>query len=131
MSDHPLKILIESADHSISAKDFDGLMRFYTDDATLVVKAGMYAKGKDQIRKAFEAISAHFHDTLKVRQGRMEVIEGGDTALVIMETWLDAVDENGIATSTVRRATYVFRQDSSGTWLCAVDNSYGTALLDS
>ncbi|MCY1667326.1 YybH family protein [Rhizobium sp. SL86] len=131
MSDHPLKALIESADRSISAKDFDGLMRFYTDDATLAVKAGMYAKGKDQIRKAFEAISAHFQGKLKVRQGRMEVIEGGDTALVIMETWLDAVDESGIATSTVRRATYVFRRDSSGTWLCAVDNSYGTALLDS
>ncbi|MBB4577568.1 YybH family protein [Rhizobium lentis] len=72
MSDHPLKALIESADRSISAKDFDGLMRFYTDDATLVVKAGMYAKGKDQIRKAFEAISAHFQGKLKVRQGRME-----------------------------------------------------------
>lgn len=40
MSDHPLKALIESADRSISAKDFDGLMRFYTDDATLVVNAG-------------------------------------------------------------------------------------------
>lgn len=131
MSDHPLKALIEAADRSISAKDFDGLMRFYADDATLVVKAGMCAKGKDQIRKAFEAISAYFQGQLNVRQGRMEVIEGGDTALVIMETWLDTVDENGTATSTVRRATYVFRREASGNWLCAVDNSYGTALLDS
>ncbi|WP_341711817.1 SgcJ/EcaC family oxidoreductase [Erythrobacter sp.] len=130
MSDHPLKALIESADRSISAKDFDGLMRFYADDATLVVKAGMYANGKDQIRTAFEAISAHFQGKLEVRQGRMEVIEGGDTALVIMETWLDSVDENNKATATLRRATYVFRRDSSGAWLCAVDNSYGTALLD-
>ena len=55
MSDHPLKALIEAADRSISAKDFDGLMRFYADDATLVVKAGMCAKGKDQIRKAFSS----------------------------------------------------------------------------
>lgn len=131
MSSHPLKALIEAADLSISTKDFDGLMQFYTDDATLVVKAGMYARGKDQIRKAFEAISAYFQGQLSVRQGRMEVIEGGDTALVIMETWLDTVDKNGAVTSTVRRATYVFRQDQSGNWLCAVDNSYGTALLDS
>ena len=55
----------------------------------------------DQIRKAFEAISAHFQGKLKVRQGRMEVIEGGDTALVIMETWLDTVDESGIATQGI------------------------------
>ncbi|MEX5405877.1 nuclear transport factor 2 family protein [Stenotrophomonas sp. WED208] len=131
MSDHPLKTLIEAADRSISAKDFDGLMRFYTDDATLVVKPDMYARGKDQIRRAFEAISAHFDGQLKVRQGKIEVIEGGDTALVVMETWLDTAGEDGSATSTVRRATYVFRRESSGNWLCAVDNSYGTALLDS
>jgi hypothetical protein len=31
---------------------------------------------------------------------------------------------------TTRRATYVFRQESDGRWLCTVDNSYGTALLD-
>lgn len=131
MTDHPLKTLIEAADCSISAKDFDGLMQFYTDDATLVVKAGLYAKGKDQIRKAFEAISAYFQGSLSVRQGKMEVIEGGDTALVIMETWLDIVDASGTVTSTLRRATYVFRREPCGAWLCAVDNSYGTDLLDS
>ena len=106
-------------------------MRFYTDDATLVVKPGMYARGKDQIKRAFEAISAHFDGQLKVRQGKMEVIEGGETALVVMETWLDSADEDGAAISTVRRATYVFRREPAGNWLCAVDNSYGTALLDS
>ncbi|QBR45056.1 YybH family protein [Stenotrophomonas indicatrix] len=131
MSDHPLKTLIEAADRSISAKDFDGLMRFYTEDATLVVKPDVYARGKDQIKRAFEAISAHFGGQLKVRQGKMEVIEGGETALVVMETWLDTPDEDGFAISTVRRATYVFRREPAGNWLCAVDNSYGTALLDS
>lgn len=131
MSDHPLKTLIEAADRSISAGDFEGLMRFYTEDATLVVKPGMYARGKDQIKRAFEAISAHFDGQLKVRQGKMEVIEGGETALVVMETWLDSADEDGAAISTVRRATYVFRREPAGNWLCTVDNSYGTALLDS
>lgn len=130
MSDHPLKSLIEAADRSISAKDYDGLMQFYTDDATLVVKPGMSVHGKEQIKKAFEAISVYFQDQLNVRQGLMEVIEAGDTALVIMETLLDTTDESGVATSIVRRATYVFRRQTSGRWLCAIDNSYGTALLD-
>ena len=56
----------------------------------------MYAKGKDQIWRAFEAISAYFHGKLKVREGKIEVIDCGDTALVIMETWLDIVDEKGL-----------------------------------
>ncbi len=29
-----------------------------------------------------------------------------------------------------RRATYVFRLESDGRWLCTIDNSYGTSLLD-
>ncbi len=64
-------------------------MEFYADEATLVVRPGLHATGKHQIRKACEAIAAHFNNQLKVRQGRMHVIEGGDTALVIMETILE------------------------------------------
>ncbi|WP_316206907.1 MULTISPECIES: SgcJ/EcaC family oxidoreductase [unclassified Bradyrhizobium] len=127
MSDHPLKQLIKAADEAITAKDFDSLMEFYADDATLVVKPGLNASGKDQIRKAFVAIAAHFKNQLKVRQGRMEVIEGADTALVIMETLLDTGDGNE---PIVRRATYIFRKSETGGWLCAVDNSYGTSILD-
>ncbi|UXS01257.1 YybH family protein [Agrobacterium tumefaciens] len=130
MTEHPLKSLIVSADRAITAKDFDGLMRFYTDDATLVVKPGLVAKGKDQIRRAFEAISAYFQGQLTVHQGKMEVIEGGDTALVIMETVLETVDGAGAKTAITRRATYVFRKDATGNWLCTIDNSYGTSLLD-
>ena len=61
----------------------------------------------------------------------MKVIEGGGCALVIMETILDTVDPAGADTSIVRRATYVFRKGGDGKWLCAIDNSYGAALLDS
>ncbi len=127
MSDHELKLLIQAADKAITAEDFDSLMEFYAEDATLVVKPGMNATGKEQIRKAFVAIAAHFKNQLKVRQGRMSVIEGADTALVIMETLLDT---EGQAEPIVRRATYVFRKSDGGRWLCSVDNSYGTSILD-
>lgn len=126
MAEHELRQLIEAADRAITAEDFDRVMDFYAEDATLVIKPGLNASGKAAIRKAFVAIAAHFKNALKVRQGRMEVIEGADTALVLMETLLDIEDE---AEPIVRRATYVFRK-SEGRWLCAVDNSYGTSLLD-
>ena len=127
MTKHELEAVIAAADRAITDEDFDGLMAFYADDATLVVRPGMLATGKPQIRKAFEAIAAHFAHQLKVRQGRTQVIEGGDTALVIMETILDLPGEDA---PVARRATYVFRKTGDGRWLCVVDNSYGTTLLD-
>ncbi|WDZ78363.1 nuclear transport factor 2 family protein [Ensifer adhaerens] len=95
MSDHELKQLIQAADRAITAQDVDRLMDFYADDATLVVKPGLNATGKAEIRKAFVAIATHFKKQLKVRQGEMKVIEGGETALVIMETVLDTLDAEG------------------------------------
>ncbi len=130
MNSHPLKLIIEACDRAISTRDFDALMAYYADDAALVVKPGMVARGKADIRRAFIAISDYFGDRLKVNQGRMEVIEGADNALVIMETHLCFPDDAGGETQTTRRATYVFRREADGTWRCTVDNSYGTTLLD-
>ena len=126
---HALKSTIEAADRAITAEDFDALMDFYADDATLVVKPGLKVSGKPAIRRAFVAIAEHFNHSLQVGQGRMEVVEGGDTALVIMETSLSVANASGSRESFTRRATYVFRQVGER-WLCVVDNSYGTGLLD-
>jgi uncharacterized protein (TIGR02246 family) len=126
---HPLEQLIRAADAAITAEDFDALMDFYADDATLVVKPGLDVTGKENIRAAFVRIADYVQHSLVVGQGRIEVIEGGDTALVIMESTLEYV-EAGDKVSVTRRATYVFRREADGHWVCTVDNSYGTALLD-
>ncbi|MBM7355783.1 SgcJ/EcaC family oxidoreductase [Lelliottia amnigena] len=130
MNSHPLRQVIESCDRAISDKDYDSLMENYSEDAALVVKPGMVVKGKENIRKAFIAISDYFQDQLVVEQGNMEVIEGGDSALVIMETVLRFPDGKSGTVEITRRATYVFRHENDGRWLCTIDNSYGTALLD-
>jgi len=129
MANHPLKQVIEAADNAITAEDFDALMEFYSDDATLVIKPGMVATGKEQIRKAFVAIAEYFNHSLVVKQGEMQVIEGGNAALVIMETVMETTDNVGVTSYVSRRATYVFREDPAGKWLCVIDNSYGTDLL--
>lgn len=127
---HPdlaLKAVIEACDRAISQEDYDTLMSYYAEDAALVVKPGMVVRGKENIRKAFIAIADYFQHRLVVTQGKMEVIEGGGNALVIMETRLDIPTADGI--SVTRRATYVFQKQGER-WLCTVDNSYGTDLLD-
>jgi len=129
MAPHPLERLIRAADAAITAEDVDALMDFYADDATLVVKPGLNVTGKENIRAAFVRIADYVQHSLVVGQGRMEVLEGGNTALVVMESTLAYV-EAGEKVTVTRRATYVFRREADGRWVCTVDNSYGTALLD-
>src|SRR5438128_5180673 len=90
MQEHELEAVIAAADDAINREDLDTLMDFYTDDATLVVTHGKVVTGKPQIRKAFDAIAAHFNHTVHVSQGEMIVFEGGDTALVLSNTHVRA-----------------------------------------
>ncbi|MDJ1653629.1 SgcJ/EcaC family oxidoreductase [Raoultella sp. Ech2A] len=129
MSNPQLKAAIEACDRAISQEDYATLMTYYAEDAVLVVKPGMVVRGKENIRKAFVAIADYFQHRLVVTQGKMEIIEGAGNALVIMETRLDIPTAEGGSTQVTRRATYVF-QLQNDRWLCSVDNSYGTDLLD-
>lgn len=125
MVNHPIALLIELADKAINREDFDTVVDLYTEDAVLVVKPGTHAIGKAQIRKAMEAIAAHFDRSLDVRQNGMVILETGDTVLVLAKTLVSAKN----LPVTERKATYVFRKVRDR-WLCAIDNSYGHEVLD-
>lgn len=126
--EHELKEFIKKCDLAIKQEDFDTLMNYYTNDAILVVKPGMIAQGKAEIKKAFIAIAKYFNNSVVPTQGEMIILEAGDTALVISQTLL-AADIKDSEYSMDRRATYVFKKSSNGEWLCAIDNSYGTDLI--
>ena len=123
---HPIARLIETADKAINAEDFDTVVDLYTEDAVLVVKPGTHAVGKPAIRRAMEAIAAHFAGSLDVRQAGMTILETGDTALVLARTIVAARNVPAVE----RKATYVFSRDRLGRWRCAIDNSYGHEVLD-
>lgn len=125
MNRHPVELQIEKADKAIVAEDFELLIGIYTDDAILVVEPGRNAVGKVQIRKAFEAIATYFKNGLQVEQNGMEVLESGDTALVLANTVISGPD----FPSSERKATYVFNKSPSGDWLCSIDNSYGHEVI--
>lgn len=121
--------LIHQADLAIREERFDDLLEFYTDDAILVVKPGMEVQGKENIKKAFIKIAEYFKNSIVPTQGKMIMIETDDTALVLSQTFLDATNKETSEYSMERRATYIFRKIDNR-WLCAIDNSYGTSLLD-
>ncbi|MEC0301089.1 YybH family protein [Peribacillus frigoritolerans] len=129
MQNHELEQVIKNADRAINNEDFDHLMEFYSEDATLVVKPGTVAKGKEEIRRAFIAIAEYFNHSLIVNQEKMAIIETGDTALVVAQAKLIANQKDDSEFSMERTATYVFKKDSTGTWRCIIDNSYGTEII--
>ncbi len=124
-----IRNLIAAADKAIKEERFDDLIEFYTDDAVLVVRPGLEVKGKEAIKKAFIKIAAYFKNSVVPTQGKMLMIEAGDTVLVLSQTLLDAENKDTSEYSMDRRATYVYRRVADK-WLCAIDNSYGTTLLD-
>lgn len=126
MDQHPVKHLIEQADEAINREDFDALLAMYTEDALLVIKPGVNAIGKAQIQEAFQRIATYFEHTLVVKQAEMEILETGDTALVLAKTLVTSRNHPAME----RKATYVFRRQAGGRWLCAIDNSYGHDLLE-
>lgn len=124
-----IKELIKQADLAIKNEDFDHLMDFYSDEAILVVRPGKIARGKKEIKEAFIKIAKYFDNSIVPTQGKMEFLEAGDTVLVISQTLLDANNAQESEYSMERRATYVYRL-IDGKWLCVIDNSYGTTILD-
>lgn len=128
--EHELKALIKKCDIAIKEESFDELMEYYCDDAILVIKPGMLARGKEEIKKAFIAIAKYFNNSIVPTQGEMIILETGDTALVLSQALLAADKKTDSEYPMERRATYVFRKDSQGKWLCAIDNSYGTELIN-
>ncbi len=53
MQSHELKQVVEAADQAISCEDFDSLMDFYAEEATLVVRPSLNVSGRQSIRQAF------------------------------------------------------------------------------
>ena len=126
MNPHPIALLIAKADKAINEEDFDTVVDLYAEDAVLVIRPGRHAVGKGEIRRAMEAIAAHFDRSLDVRQAGMAILETGDTALVLARTQVSARNHPVVE----RKATYVFRKDAEHRWLCVIDNSYGHDVLD-
>lgn len=130
MDDHVLKQEIAKADKAINERDFDTVANCYTEDAVLVVKPGTMVQGREAIKAAHQRISDYFNDSLNVSQGNMVIIEAGDIALVLSKTYIESPDKLDSEFSTERDAIYIYKKSADGTWLCAIDNSYGVELLN-
>jgi uncharacterized protein (TIGR02246 family) len=123
---HPILARIHEADRLIVAEAFEPLMDHYTVDAVLIIKPGLEVRGREAIRQAMEKIAGFFAHGLQVTQQQMQVLEAGETALVLARTLVSAPGKE----DELRHATYIYRREADGQWRCCIDNSYGHRILD-
>ncbi|SDM51910.1 Ketosteroid isomerase homolog [Fictibacillus solisalsi] len=90
--------------------------------AVLVVKPGMVAKGKEEIKKAFIAIAAYFKNNIEPTQGEMVILESGDTALVLSQRCSSRIKKKSLIPWSEKRPMCFVKMHR-------VNNSYGTKLI--
>lgn len=127
MSENSLKETVEKLDEAFNRRDIEAVLAFYEDDAVVVIEPGRIARGKNEIRAAFEFV---FTLNGTAKQVKMKTFETDDVALFLSKWTFSATLPDGTPFMRDATATCVFRRNSAGKWLCAIDNSYGTAVLD-
>lgn len=118
---------VKKLDEAFNRGDIEAVLDFYEDDAVVVIEPGRVARGKNEIRTAFEFVFT-FGGTAK--QIKTNVIEAGDLALFLSKWTFSGTLPDGMPFTRDATATCVFRKNADGNWRCVIDNSYGTAVLD-
>jgi len=107
--------------------DVEAYLDCYESNATIVLQPGSVASGHDALRGFLS-----FFTSLKpsFRVIRREFIEGPETTLHLSEWTPTGVDSDGNPIDWSGRTSDVLRKQEDGNWLVALDNPWGTALLD-
>jgi len=111
-------------DDAFNRGDLEALLGFYDDHAVMVMP-GRLARGKSELRRAFQGIMA---SKPTVKQERTFALEADGVALFISR-WTLTCPTPPAAPPRHFVATAVFRKQSSGEWRCFIDNSAGPAVL--
>lgn len=127
MSKQSLEETVKKLDEAFNRRDIEAVMDFYEEDAVVVLEPGRLARGKAEIRAAFEWV---FRLEGTAKQIKTNVIETGDLALFTSKWTFSAKAPGGTPFERESIANTVFRRQTDGNWRCVIDNSYGPAILD-
>jgi ketosteroid isomerase-like protein len=124
---HPVEIAVEGVDDAYNRGDLEAVLNFYEDNAVMVVDpSGALARGKVELRRAFEQIMAA---NGSAKQLKTRVIEADGIALFISHWTYSGTDPSGKPFVWQLTATTVFRNQGDGNWRALIDNSFGPAVL--
>jgi ketosteroid isomerase-like protein len=119
--------LFDAVVDSRNRGDIETYLGCYEPNATIVLQPGSVARGHEALRGFFDFFTA-LKPSFKVR--RREFVDGADITMHLSEWTLTGVDANGTPINWSGRTCDVLRKQSDGGWLVALDNPWGTALLN-
>jgi len=122
------QLAVEMADEAFNRGDLDGMLAFYEDGAVMLFGPGQIVAGKAALREALTQLLA-----MKpvAQHEKTHVIEVGDLALWTSRWSVSGTGPDG--SPFVQRGTgsVIFRKGADGGWRVAVENPWGSAVLDS
>ena len=119
--------LFDAVVQSRNQVDLETYLGCYEPNAVIVAQPGTIARGLDGLRGFFTFFTS-LKPTFTVI--RREFIEGPDVTLHMSAWTLSGTDPTGKPIEWSGRTTDVLRKQEDGNWLVALDNPWGTALLD-
>jgi ketosteroid isomerase-like protein len=119
--------LFDAVVDSRNRADLTTYLGCYESTAVIVMQPGTIASGEEALR-GFFAFFTGLKPTFTVI--RREFIEGPNVTLHMSAWELSGVDADGKPIEWSGRTTDVLRKQEDGSWLVALDNPWGTTLLD-
>ncbi len=107
--------------------DLESALECYAPDALFVAAPGQTLRDPDAIRESLHGMLS-LKTTLETSLDT--VLEAGDTALFHAAWTMIGVDPAGNDVRIEGRSSDVLRRQPDGNWKIAVDNPWGTAVLD-
>jgi uncharacterized protein (TIGR02246 family) len=104
-----------------SAKDLDGFVSYYADDAAMFLPNAPIVTGKDAIRKSTEEMFANPGFSLSFQTAKVEVSRGGDLAYTHGTYTMAMNDPKGKPVSDKGKYVTVYKRQADGKWKAVAD----------
>jgi ketosteroid isomerase-like protein len=105
--------------------DKDAAFACYERDATVVMAPGKTGSGEAVVKGFIDATMP-----MPLTFTDREIVESGDIALHCSQWTITQTDSAGEANTLSGRTADVLRKQADGSWLIAIDNPWGSAILD-
>jgi uncharacterized protein (TIGR02246 family) len=118
---------INSLTRAINYGDIETALSLYESEAIMVVEPGKVARGIVAIRTALEGFMS-LKPSLK---GEIhQILNVGDLALFCSKWTLSGTSPDGKAVEMTGVSSDVLRRQPDGRWLIAIDNPWGTGIIN-
>jgi len=117
---------VEMLTAAINKGDVEGALSMYEPTGVLVPEPGSVASGTEAIRRSLQGFIS-LNPNLTVHS--CEVIDSGDIVLYCSNWTLKGTAPDGSPVEMGGTSSDVLRRQSDGSWLIAIDNPWGGAIL--